>query len=67
MKTKKKKVILSINGKKSRFNLSKHQINFLKEKFNVNDIEQIYDNIIKLLKSKLMSITDIRQKNKKNL
>ncbi len=65
MKIKKKKIVLSINGKKARFNLPKHQIKFLKEKFDVNDIEELDDTILKLLKSKLMSITDDRQKNKK--
>lgn len=65
MKIKKKKVILKINGKNARFNLSKHQISFLKDKFNVNDIEELDDSIIKLLKSQLMLLTDNRQKNKK--
>ena len=65
MRIKKKKVILKINGKSARFNLSKHQISFLKDKFNVNDIEELDDSIIKLLKSKLMVLTDTRQKKKK--
>lgn len=65
MKIKKKKVILKINGKSARFNLSKHQISFLKDKFNVDNIEELDDNIIELLKSKLMILTDTRQKNKK--
>ena len=47
MRIKKKKVILKINGKSARFNLSKHQISFLKDKFNVNDIEELDDSIIK--------------------
>ena len=65
MRIKKKKVILKINGKSARFNLSKHQISFLKDKFNVDNIEELDDNIIELLKSKLMILTDTRQKKKK--
>ncbi len=65
MKIKKNKVVIRLNGRKARIKLSKTQTAYLKKKFNVSNIEDLDENIIKLLKEKLMSIKDVLQTHKK--
>ena len=66
MKIKKKKVLIKINGRNTKLNLSKNQTSYLKEKFNISNIEDLDDTIVKLLKEKLMTIKDVRQTGKKH-
>lgn len=65
MKIKKKKVVIKLNGRNARIKLSKTQTTYLKKKFNVSNIEDLDESIIKLLKEKLMVIKDVRQTHKK--
>ena len=49
---------------KRRFELNIKQINYIKKKLNITTIEDVDKAALKLLKNKLKSLTDIRQKHK---
>lgn len=49
---------------KRRFKLDMKQINYIKKKLNITTIEDVDKAALKLLKNKLKSLTDIRQKHK---
>lgn len=49
---------------KRRFKLNMKQINYIKKKLNISSIEDVDKAALKLLKNKLKSLTDIRQKHK---
>lgn len=49
---------------KRRFKLEMKQINYIKKKLNITTIEDVDKAALKLLKNKLKSLTDIRQKHK---
>lgn len=49
---------------KRRFELDVKQINYIKKKLNITTIEDVDKAALKLLKNKLKSLTDIRQKHK---
>ncbi len=64
MVVKKKKVNITLGGKNTRCKLKPYQTKYIKQTLELNDIELLDKTIIKLLKKKMQSITDYRQKSK---
>lgn len=64
MIVKKKKIKITLGGKNTRCKLKPYQTKYLKQTFEIDDIELLDETIIKLLKEKMQTITDYRQKTK---